>query len=136
MAATAPVLVTLRVYVRVLLGATGFGVPVWVMARSAAVETVVWMLAWLLDGLESPRVEVTEAVLVNVPLALGAVMRMLMFGASPTASEATVQVTTADTRVQFQPAPEADRNVNPVGIWSTAVIEVATEGPLLFTLRV
>ncbi len=84
----------------------------------------------------SSSVAVTDAVLVMVPAAVGALTVIVMAGAVPTSRPGRVQVTVPPVRLKFQPVPEALIKVTPAGSVSMTVTALAGLGPLLLTWRV
>lgn len=77
----------------------------------------------------------TEAVLLMVPPAPGAVTVIVIAGAAPTARLARVHVTVPVSSPQAQPEPVADTCVIPAGRVSVTVSDWAVLGPAFDTAR-
>src|SRR5262245_28397088 len=106
------------------------------MERSAWDVTVVWMVALvLLPAFGSPVWALTEAELASVTPSAGAVTKIVMSGAAPTARLARVHVTVV-VPLQVQPLPVTLTSVTPAGRASVTVTAEAVSGPALLILSV
>src|SRR5262245_61475784 len=106
------------------------------METSATGVTVVVSESELLLETGSLEVAATVAVFVIVPPAAGAVTVIVMGGAGPTASEARVQTTFPEDRLQVQPVPVAETKGAVFGRSSVTVRPAAASGPLFVTVSV
>ncbi len=115
--------------------------PVWAfwIARSADVVTATGLVAELLPGTGSGVVPETVAVLVIVPVTVGAMCATTVIcGATPPAVSTVerVQVNVCPVIVagQVQPVPAADTYVVPAGsVSDTVIVGCESDGPLLRT---
>ena len=103
------------------------------MAKPGGEVMAVLSESLLLPRLTSITPALTDAVLVMLPVAPGAVTLIVIVGAAPMPRLLRVQVTVLPDTPQFQPVPEALTNPTPAGKLSVTVMLVAMEGPLLLT---
>ena len=119
---------------------TGSGLSVFTIDRSAwsaAWVTVVPSVSELFAAFGSAVADETEAVLLRVVAAPGAVAVRVMSGAAPAARLARVQlIAPPEGGLQVQPVPEAVAFVTPAGSVSVTVREVAVLGPAFETASV
>ncbi len=119
---------------------TGSGSSIFVIERSAPLAppvTVVGSVSELFAAFGSVVADETEAVLLRVVAAPGAVAVRVMFGAAPTARLARVQlIAPPEGGLQVQPVPEAAAFVTPAGSVSVTVRLLAVSGPAFETASV
>ena len=141
-AALGPLLVTVMVYVRLWPTVAEFGVPIFVIERSAIPATGVVAVAELFSGARSVVTAFTVAVLVTaVTVAVGAIATTRVNCALPVLSDAVEHATvppapTAGVEQDQPPAAVSETNVVAGGSVSDNVTDAAAFGPLLVTVMV